>query len=222
MRAPDHHRRSPAPANAASTATADRRQRRKLNEPYGVVVDRNGTIFFADRLNRRVRKIDRRRHDHHTGRRRLGAIQRRRRDAADAGLAEPNGLALNADQPLFIADVADHRVRVVDLRTGMIALRRHRRGQHDGDGGPATEAGMFGARAVAFAPDGSLYVMERQGSCIRHIATASSTPSPAPASVAMPATVATRATRCSTRRRRWRSHRTATSSSSIPKITRFA
>jgi streptogramin lyase len=31
------------------------------------------------------------------------------------------------------------------------------------------EAGVFGARAVAFAPDGSLYVMERQGSCIRRI-----------------------------------------------------
>jgi DNA-binding beta-propeller fold protein YncE len=31
------------------------------------------------------------------------------------------------------------------------------------------DAGVFGARAVAFAPDGSLYVMERQGSCIRRI-----------------------------------------------------
>ena len=41
--------------------------------------------------------------------------------------------------------------------------------RHDGDGGPAIRAGMFGARAVAFAPDGSLYVMERQGSCIRQI-----------------------------------------------------
>ena len=28
---------------------------------------------------------------------------------------------------------------------------------------------MFGARAIAFAPDGSLYVMERQGSRIRQI-----------------------------------------------------
>jgi len=41
--------------------------------------------------------------------------------------------------------------------------------RHDGDGGPAVSAGVFGARAVAFAPDGSLFVMERQGSCIRQI-----------------------------------------------------
>ena len=33
----------------------------------------------------------------------------------------------------------------------------------------AAEAAVFGARAVAFAPDGSLYVMERQGSCIRRV-----------------------------------------------------
>jgi DNA-binding beta-propeller fold protein YncE len=86
-----------------------------------------------------------------------------------AGLAEPNGLAL-ADDRLYIADVADHRVRVVDLRTGTIdTFAGTGAARHDGDGEPAKRAGIFGARAVAFAPDGSLYVMERQGSCIRQI-----------------------------------------------------
>ena len=127
-----------------------------LNEPYGVVVDRNGQIFFADRLNARVRRIDA-----------AGRIT----TLAGDGLVEPNGLALNADQTqLYIADVADHRVRVVDLATGaMSTFAGSGDAQHDGDGGPAVKAGIFGARAVAFAPDGSLYVMERQGSCIRRI-----------------------------------------------------
>ena len=30
----------------------------ELNEPYGMVIDRSGRVFFADRLNRRVRVID--------------------------------------------------------------------------------------------------------------------------------------------------------------------
>src|SRR5258708_3110996 len=86
-----------------------------------------------------------------------------------AGLAEPNGLALKDDR-LFITDVADHRVRVVDLTTGTIATFAGTGvARDDGDGGPAIRAGTFGARAVAFAPDGSLYLMERQGSCIRKI-----------------------------------------------------
>jgi DNA-binding beta-propeller fold protein YncE len=143
----------------------------KLNQPYGVVVDRAGSVLFADRLNRRVRKVDS-----------AGTISTLAGDgsgkyggdggrAAIAGLGEPNGLALDPSQThLFIADVADHRVRVVDLRTGTIAtFAGTGDARHDGDGGPAAKAGVFGARAVAFAPNGSLYVMERQGSCIRQI-----------------------------------------------------
>ena len=91
--------------------------------------------------------------------------------APEAGLIEPNGLALSPDQRrLFIADVAGHGVRVVDLATGTIdTFAGTGEPRHDGDGGPASKASVFGARAVAFAPDGSLYVMERQGSCIRRI-----------------------------------------------------
>jgi DNA-binding beta-propeller fold protein YncE len=142
-----------------------------LNEPYGLVIDRSGRVFFADRLNRRVRVIDT-----------MGVVTTLAGDgsgsyggdggpAAVAGLAEPNGLALDPGQArLFIADVAGHRVRVVDLAAGTIeTFAGTGEARHDGDGGPASKAGVFGARAVAFAPDGSLYVMERQGSCIRRI-----------------------------------------------------
>ena len=140
-----------------------------LDQPYGVVVDQAGTIYFADRLNRRVRRIEP-----------PGIITTLAGDgsgkfsgdggpAAHAGLAEPNGLALDATgEKLFIADVADHRVRVVDLVTGIIdTFAGTGEARHDGDGGPATRAGVFGARAVALAPDGALYILERQGSSLR-------------------------------------------------------
>jgi DNA-binding beta-propeller fold protein YncE len=150
---------------------ADPAARARLNQPYGVVVDRTGRVFFADRLNRRVRVIDT------TGI--ITTLAGNGSDlfsgdggpAAHAGLVEPNGLALDPEQArLFIADVAGHRVRVVDLASGTIeTFAGTGEARHDGDGGSALEAGVFGARAVAFAPDGSLYVMERQGSCIRRI-----------------------------------------------------
>jgi DNA-binding beta-propeller fold protein YncE len=142
-----------------------------LNEPYGVVVDNAGAVYFADRLNGRVRVV-----------RPDGMIETLAGDgggrwhgdggpAAKAGLVEPNGLALSPDHTrLYIADVADHRVRVVDLRSGIITtFAGTGEAKHDGDGGSAAKAAIFGARAVAFAPDGGLYVMERQGSCIRKI-----------------------------------------------------
>jgi DNA-binding beta-propeller fold protein YncE len=143
----------------------------RLNEPYGVVIDAAGRVYFADRLNGRVRVIDT-----------IGKITTLAGDgsgvtsgdggpAAKAGMAEPNGLALSPDGArLLVADVAGNRVRVIDLRTGVIGtFAGTGEAAHSGDGGPAAKAGLFGARAVAFAPDGSLYVMERQGSCIRRI-----------------------------------------------------
>ena len=61
-------------------------------------------------------------------------------------------------------------MRVIDLGSGVITtFAGTGKGAHAGDGGPAASADVFGARAVALAPDDSLYVMERQGSSIRRI-----------------------------------------------------
>src|SRR5207248_1271488 len=95
--------------------------------------------------------------------------------AGRAGLAEPNGLALDAEERhLYIADVADHRVRIVDLAAGVTGLdpviatfAGSGKPEHGGDDGPAREAGIFGARAVKLGPDGTIYILERQGSSLR-------------------------------------------------------
>src|SRR5438477_1332206 len=131
--------------------------RASLNEPYGIAIDRAGNIFLADRLNRRVRRIDSANGTittlAGTGEAAYGGDGG---PAARAGLAEPNGLAFDADERhLYIADVADHRVRIVDLAAGTIAtFAGTGEAQHSGDGGPARAAGVFGARAVKLAADG--------------------------------------------------------------------
>jgi DNA-binding beta-propeller fold protein YncE len=143
----------------------------RMNQPYGIVIDHSGNIYVADRLNQRVRRIDT-----------SGVITTLAGDgsgkfsgdggpSARAGLAEPNGLALDRHhRRLFIADVADNRVRVIDLSTDAIStFAGTGNGHHAGDGGPAAAADVFGARAVALAPDDSLYVLERQGSSLRRV-----------------------------------------------------
>ncbi len=144
----------------------------RMNQPYGIVIDSAGNIYVADRLNGRVRRIDGA----------TGVITTLAGDGSGkfsgdgarsdrAGLAEPNGLALDRQhRRLFIADVADHRVRVIDLVSGVITtFAGTGEARHDGDGGPATSAGVFGARAVALAPDDALYILERQGSSLRRV-----------------------------------------------------
>jgi DNA-binding beta-propeller fold protein YncE len=143
-----------------------------LNEPYGIVLDRAGNLYIADRLNRRVRRVDAVSGTittlAGTGE---AAYSGDGGPAAKAGLAEPNGLALDAEERrLYIADVADHRVRVVDLQTGLIdTFAGTGAAEHSGDGGSARDAGIFGARAVKLAADGTIYLLERQGSSLRAV-----------------------------------------------------
>ena len=149
-----------------------------LNEPYGVVVDRAGNVYTADRLNRRVRRIAARSGIITslvgTGEAAYGGDGG---PASRAGLTEPNGLAFDADERrLYIADVADHRVRVVDLAAGVTGrdpvietFAGTGMAEHGGDGGPAREARIFGARAVKLAADGTVYILERQGSSLRAV-----------------------------------------------------
>src|SRR5438445_4093896 len=131
--------------------------RASLNEPYGIAIDRAGNIFVADRLNRRVRRVDTASGVittlAGTGE---AAYSGDDGPAARAGLAEPNGLAFDAAQrQLYITDVADHRVRVVDLAARTIAtFAGTGKSEHSGDGGPASAAGIFGARAVKLGADG--------------------------------------------------------------------
>ena len=143
-----------------------------LNEPYGVVVDRAGIVYTADRLNRRVRRMDAATGIittlAGTGE---AAYSGDGGPASRAGLAEPNGLAFDTDERrLYIADVADHRVRVVDLASGIIdTFSGTGVAEHGGDGAAARDAGIFGARAVKVSPDGTVYILERQGSSLRAV-----------------------------------------------------
>jgi DNA-binding beta-propeller fold protein YncE len=143
-----------------------------LNEPYGIAIDRAGNLYIADRLNRRVRRVDAASGVVSTvaG---TGEVEYSGDGgpASRGGLAEPNGLAFDPEEArLFVTDVADHRVRVIDLKSGIIAtFAGTGAAEHSGDGGPATAAGVFGARAVKIGADGTVYILERQGSSLRAV-----------------------------------------------------
>src|SRR5262249_37484091 len=139
---------------------------------YGIAVDRAANIYVADRHNHCVRRVDAVSGVITTlagnGSAEVGGDGGR---AAPAGMVGPNGLALDPVQSrLFIADVAGPRVRVVDLAAGTIAtFAGTGEAAHTGDDGPAGRAGVFGARAVKVAPDGTIYILERQGSTLRAV-----------------------------------------------------
>jgi streptogramin lyase len=141
-----------------------------MNEPYGIELDQEGNLFIVDRLNYCIRRVN------PSGKIETVAGTGKSGYSGDGGPAtkaqfkEPNGLCLDGKGKLYIADVADQRVRVVDLKSGIInTFCGTGKKEHKGDGGPYAEASLFGPRAVAIGPDGSLFICEREGNCIRKV-----------------------------------------------------
>ena len=145
-----------------------------LHEPYGVAIDKADNLYIVDRLNFRIRRVDAATgiittiagngDNAHSGHDRCdGGL------AVHAALLEPNDIALSVDgRQLYVADPSDHRVLVIDLVNGTISTFAGSGDDRDfGNGGPATKAGVWGARAVAVATNGSVYIVQKQGSAVR-------------------------------------------------------
>lgn len=144
----------------------------EMNEPYGIELDADENLYIVDRLNFSIRVVDGK-----TGIIRTIAGTGKTGKSGDgipgttAALAEPNGLCLDGNGKLYIADVKDQRVRSLDLNSGMIGTACGVSGKKAtaGDGGPVGKATLNGPRAVAMGPDGSLFIVEREGNCVRRI-----------------------------------------------------
>jgi hypothetical protein len=148
-----------------------------FNEPYAVVADPRGDLYIVDRLNAVIRRVDGK----------TGVVStvagNGKKDysgdggkATDASLREPNDCILDGAGGLLIADVADWRIRRVDLKTGIITTfagtgkpkTKVDRSQI-GDGGPASKSIIVGARAVCVDGQGNVYICEREGNAIRKV-----------------------------------------------------
>lgn len=148
-----------------------------LHQPYGVAIDNADNLYIVDRLNFRIRRVDAitgiittiagtgdKAHSGHDG----GL-------AIHAALLEPNDIALSANgEQLYVADPSAHRVSAIDLINGTINTFAGSGDDRDfGNGGPAAKAGVWGARAVAVAADGRVYIAQKQGSVVRVVDPAS-------------------------------------------------
>lgn len=142
-----------------------------MNEPYGVLPDRQGNLFIVDRLNAAIRRVDAK-----TGVMTTYAGTGQKGYSGDGGpasqamLKEPNALDFDPQGNLYIADVTDNRIRKVDVKTGIIStVAGTGKREFTGDGGPAAQSGIQGARGVAFDRDGTWYICEREGNRIRRV-----------------------------------------------------
>jgi uncharacterized repeat protein (TIGR01451 family) len=133
-----------------------------LNQPEGVVVDRAGNLYIADSFNHLIRRVDASTGIITTiagvGEPGFGGDGG---PASEALLSEPRRVALDAAGHLFFTDFGNHRIRRIDLGTGIITTVVGG-GTVSADGVPATEAtGFFNMRGgLAFDAAGHLFLVD--------------------------------------------------------------
>src|SRR5919109_1986059 len=145
--------------------------RAQLNSPYGIALDAVDNLYIVDRLNACIRVVEATTGVIHTvaGTGQAG-YSGDGGPAPRAQLQEPNDVVLDGRGRAFIADVRDHRVRVVDLASGIITtFAGTGEAGSSGDGGPANRAALFGPRALAFGPTGDLYICLRNDHKVRQV-----------------------------------------------------
>ena len=141
-----------------------------LNTPAGLAVAANGDVYFADRINGVVRKVDAVTGDISTvagG----GSLQTGDGNLATAAWTNtPHDVAVDAAGIIYIADTFNHRIRKVDIGTGLISTIGGTGVQgYGGDGGAATAALLDTPRGIAVDSGGNVIFSDTVNHRIRKI-----------------------------------------------------
>ncbi len=140
----------------------------ELNEPYEVRFDRQGNLFFVERMNHVVRRVD-----HRTQIITTVAGTGKAGFSGDGGKAiqaemnQPHSIQFDGKGDLFICDILNHRIRKVDMKSGVIttfAGTGEKKAAPDG----AKIAGtpLNGPRAIDFDRQGNLWLALREGNAV--------------------------------------------------------
>lgn len=153
------------PAKAAAAAAGDVR----FNGMHDLAIAASGTIYLADTFNHQIKTFD-----PQAGRVETVAgtgtpgFSGDGGPAAEARFNQPYCGSLSPDgKRLLIADIRNHRLRMIDLVAGTVAtLAGNGTKGRPIDGAKAVETPLAGPRAVCEAEDGTVYLVLREGNAL--------------------------------------------------------
>jgi glucose/arabinose dehydrogenase len=151
----------------------------KLNLPAGanpptsgaLCFDAQGRLYISDSGNHRIRRVDFNDNKIVTiagdG---VAGFSGDGGDATAASLNHPRDLEIGPDGRLYIVDEMNHRIRAVDLISGVIVtVAGDGRAGFAGDGGSATSASLNQPWGIAFDSTGYLYIADAFNHRIRRV-----------------------------------------------------
>jgi len=132
----------------------------RINVPSGIVIDASGTVYFAEEVGARIRKVD-------AGTWTIVTVAGTgvTADSADgipattASLNTPEGIAVDGSGNVFVAEFLGHRVRKIYATTGLITtVAGTGTPGYNGDGIPAATAKLDHPWGVVLDAAGNLFI----------------------------------------------------------------
>jgi sugar lactone lactonase YvrE len=140
----------------------------QMNLPHELRFDEHGNYFIADMSNHAIRRVDAK-----TGVMTTMAGTGKAGFSGDGGLAtqamlgQPHSVVLDREHGLLICDIKNHRIRRVELATGIMStFAGTGEKKATPDGSPIAGTALNGPRTLAVEPDGNLIVVLREGNAV--------------------------------------------------------
>ena len=144
----------------------------QLHDPMGVAADISGNVYFADRTNNRIRKVDASGNITTIAGNGSGGYSGDNGPATAARLYGPTGVAVDNAGNVYIADRVNNAVRKIDLN-GIITTIAGTGGQgfNSDDWPSATLAELYNPASVAVDNMGNVYIADQYNNRIRKVDT---------------------------------------------------
>ena len=143
----------------------------QVNNPYGMAIGPDGGLYFCDRGNQRIRRLDLT-----TKKMTTIAGNGQRGYTGDGGpataatLAEPHEILFDAAGDLYIAERDNHVIRKVNMKTGIIStVAGTGEAGFSGDGGPAVRAQLRQPHSIFLDRDGTMLICDIGNHRIRRL-----------------------------------------------------
>jgi sugar lactone lactonase YvrE len=144
---------------------------RQVNNPYGLVIGPDRALYFCDRDNHRIRRVDLK-----TRRMNTVAGNGQTAYAGDGGAATqaslnmPHEIQFDAAGNFYVAERDNHVIRKVHARTGIVSTFAGTGVPGlSGDGGPATRAQLRQPHSIAVDSDRRLLICDIGNHRIRQV-----------------------------------------------------
>jgi uncharacterized protein (TIGR03437 family) len=137
--------------------------------PGGLATDSAGNLYICDLLNHRIRKVSRAGVISTVAGTGVAGFSGDGGPASSAQLNNPTGVAVDAQQNLYLADGRNHRIRKIDAAGVISSVAGTGVAGYSGDGGPAISAQLNSPDGVVVDTAGNLYIPDWGNNRVRKV-----------------------------------------------------